>query len=60
LKEIWGEKNRKTRKRRKLLLDDIKEKRGYWKLKEVALDGTTNRTGFGRGYGTVARQILSL
>ena len=27
-------------KRRKQLLDDLKEKRGYWKLKEEALDCT--------------------
>jgi hypothetical protein len=26
--------------RRKQLLDDVKEKRGYWKLKEEALDRT--------------------
>ena len=41
-------------------MDDLKEKRGYWKLKEEALDGTTSRTDFGRGYGTVARQTRSL
>jgi len=27
------------------LLDDLKETRGYWKLKEVELDGTVLRTG---------------
>jgi hypothetical protein len=27
-------------RRRKQLLDDLKEKRGYWKLKEEALDRT--------------------
>jgi len=37
----------------KQLLDDFKEKRGYWKLKE-ALDIT--RTRFGTGYGPVVRQ----
>jgi hypothetical protein len=36
--------------RRKQLLDDLKEKRGYWKLKEEALDRTLWRTRFGRGY----------
>jgi hypothetical protein len=37
--------------RRKQLLDDIKEKRGDWKLKEEAVDRTLWRTRFGRGYG---------
>ena len=32
------------RRRHKQLLDDIKEKRGYWKLKEEALDRTLWRT----------------
>jgi hypothetical protein len=31
------------------LLDDLKVRRGYWKLKEEELDGTVLRTGFGRG-----------
>jgi hypothetical protein len=35
-------------RRHKQLLDDLKEKRGYWKLKEEALDGTMWRTRFGR------------
>jgi hypothetical protein len=38
------------------LLDDVKEKRRYWKLKEEALDRTMWRTRFGRGYGPVVRQ----
>jgi hypothetical protein len=38
-----------TRRRRRQLLDDLKEKRGYWKLKEEALDRTVWRTRFGRG-----------
>jgi hypothetical protein len=38
-------------RRRKQLLDDLKEKRSYWKLKEEALDRTLWRTRFGRGYG---------
>ena len=41
---------------RKQLLDDLKEKRGYWKLKEEALDRNLWRTRFGRGYGPVVRQ----
>jgi hypothetical protein len=39
-----------------LLLDDLKEKRRYWKLKEEALDRTLCRSRFGRGYGSVVRQ----
>jgi hypothetical protein len=41
---------------REQLLDDVKEKRRYWKLKEEALDCTQWRTHFGRGYGPVVRQ----
>ena len=37
-------------RRRKQLLDDLKEKSGYWKLKEEALDRTLLATRFGRGY----------
>jgi hypothetical protein len=43
-------------RRRKQLLDDLKEKRRYWTLKEEALDRTLWRTHFGRGYGPVVRQ----
>jgi hypothetical protein len=42
--------------RRKQLLDHLKEKKRYWKLKEEALDCTLWRTRFGRGYGFVVRQ----
>jgi hypothetical protein len=42
------------------LLDDFKETRRYWKLKEEAQDRILWRTQFGRGYGPVARQILDL
>jgi hypothetical protein len=41
---------------RKQLLDDLKEKRRYWKLKEEAVDRSLSRTRFGRGYGPVVRQ----
>jgi hypothetical protein len=34
----------------------LKEKRGYWKLKEEALNRTLWGTGFGRGYGPVVRE----
>jgi hypothetical protein len=37
-------------------LDDLKETRRYWKLKEEAQDRTLWRTQFGRGYWPVARQ----
>jgi hypothetical protein len=43
-------------RRRKQQLDDLKEKRGYCKLKEEALDRTLWRTRFGRGYGPVVRR----
>jgi hypothetical protein len=43
-------------RRRKQLLDDLKEKMGYWKPKAEALDRTVWRTGFGRDYGPVVRQ----
>jgi len=42
-------------KRRKKLLEDLQKKRGYCKLKEEALDRTTWRTRFGRGYGPVLK-----
>jgi hypothetical protein len=38
------------------LLDNLKETRRYWKLKEEAQDRILWRTQFGRGYGPVARQ----
>jgi hypothetical protein len=43
-------------RRRKQLLDDLKEKRRYWKLKEEALDRTLWRTRFRRDCGPVVRQ----
>jgi hypothetical protein len=50
--EITGIRGR----RRKQVLDDLKEKRRYRKLKEEALDRIVWRTSFGRGYGPVVRQ----
>ena len=41
--------------RLKHLLDDHKEKRGYWKMKEEAPARAVWRTWFGRGYGPVVR-----
>jgi hypothetical protein len=42
-------------RRHKQLLDDFKERAGYWKLKEEALDRTIWRIVLGRGYGRVVR-----
>ena len=42
--------------RSKQLLDGLKETRGYWKLKEEALDRTLWRSGFVGDYGPVVRQ----
>jgi len=46
---------RRGRRRRKLL-DDLKERRGYSHLKKEALDRTKWRAWFGRGFGPVVRQ----
>jgi hypothetical protein len=43
-------------KRRRKLLDALKERRGYSHLKEEGLDRTMWRARFGRGFGPVARQ----
>ena len=50
--EVTGRRGR----RRKKLLDDLKERRGYSHLKEEALDHTTWRARFGRGFGPVVIQ----
>jgi hypothetical protein len=50
---------RRRERRRKQLLDDLKEARRYWKLKEEAQDRTLWRTQFGTGYGPVARQTTT-
>jgi hypothetical protein len=50
--EMTGRRER----RRKHLLDDLKKKKRYWKLKEEALDRTLWRTRFGRSYGPVVKQ----
>jgi hypothetical protein len=50
--EMTGRRGR----RRKQLLDDLKKKRGYSKLKEEALGRTVWRTRFERGYGPDVRQ----
>jgi len=50
--EVTGGQGRRRRK----LLDDLKERRGYSHLKEEALDRTMWRARFGRGFGSVVRQ----
>jgi hypothetical protein len=47
---------RRRGRRRWKLLDGLKERRGYSHVKEEALDRTTWRAGFGRGFGPVVRQ----
>ena len=44
---------RRRGRRRKKLLDDLKDRRGYYQLKEEALDCTMWRNRFGRGFGPV-------
>ena len=50
--EVTGRRGRRRRK----LLDDLEERRGYSHLKEEALDRTMWRARFGRGFGPVVRQ----
>jgi hypothetical protein len=50
--EVTGRRGRRRRK----LLDDYKERRGYSHLKEEALDRTMWRARFGRDFGPVVRQ----
>jgi len=50
--EVTGRRGR----RRKQVQDDLKEKTGYWKLKEKALDRILWRARFGRRYGPSSRQ----
>ena len=44
---------RRRGRRRKKLLDDLKDRRGYCQLKEETLDRTMLRNRFGRGFGPV-------
>jgi hypothetical protein len=50
---------RRRGRRRKQLLEDMREARRYWNLKEEAQDRTVWRTQFGRVYGPVARQTTT-
>jgi hypothetical protein len=52
----WVEVTGRRGRRRRKLLDDLKEGRGYSYVKEEALDRTMWRTRFGRGFGPVVRQ----
>jgi hypothetical protein len=47
---------RRRGRRRRKLLDDLKDRRGYCHLKEEALDRTMWRNRFGGGFEPVARQ----
>ena len=44
---------KRRRRKRKKLLDDLKDRRGYCQLKEEALDRTMWRNRFRRGFGPV-------
>ena len=48
---------RRQGRRRKKLLDDLKDRRGYSHLKEEAVDRTMWRHHFGGGFGPVVRRI---
>jgi hypothetical protein len=47
---------RRRGRRRKKLLDDLKDRRGYLNLEEEALDRTMWRNHFGGGFGPVVRE----
>jgi hypothetical protein len=51
--EVTGSRERRRRK----LLDDLKEGRGYSNLKEEALDHAMWTAHFGRGFGPVVRLL---
>jgi hypothetical protein len=51
--EVTGRRGRRRRK----LLDDLKERRGYSHQKEESLDRTIWRARFGRSFGPVVRQM---
>jgi len=54
--EVTGRRGRRRRK----LLDDLKERREYSHLKEKALDRPMRRARFGRGFGPVVRETTKL
>ena len=49
---------RRQGRRRKKLLDDLKDIRGYSHLKEEAVDRNMSRDRFERGFEPVVRQII--
>ena len=51
---------RRRGRRRKNLLDDLKDRRGCCQLKEEALDRTMWRNRFGRGFGPVVDRLLMM
>jgi hypothetical protein len=53
--EVTGRQGR----RRRELLDDLKERRGYSHWKEEALDRTMCRAGFGKGFEPVLDRLLN-
>jgi len=53
--EVTGRRGRRRRK----LLDDLKEGRGCYHLKEEALDRTMWRVRSGRGFGPVVKTLLN-
>jgi hypothetical protein len=55
--KVWVEVKETRGRRRRKLLDNLKERRGYSHLKEEALDRTIWRARFGKGFGPVVRQI---
>jgi len=48
---------RRRGRRRKKLLDDLKDRKGFSHLKEEALDRAMMRNRSGRGVGPVVRQM---
>ena len=48
---------RRRGRRRKKLLDDLKDRRGYSHMKEEALDSIMWRNRFGGGFGPVVRRM---
>jgi hypothetical protein len=50
--EVTGRRGRRSKK----LLDDLKGRRGYFYLKEEALDRSMRGACFGRGFGPVVRR----
>jgi len=53
--EVTGRRGRK----RKQLLEDFREKRGYWKLKEEALDRNTGELGSEEAMGLSSHSLLN-